>query len=52
MSDSGMLERIVARRVELEEQEERLVKQLAEVRVERDELVVAERFAQRVSDRG
>jgi hypothetical protein len=38
MSDAVMLERIVARRVELEEQEERLVKQLAEVRVERDEL--------------
>jgi hypothetical protein len=52
MSDAVMLERIVARRVELEEQEERLVKQLAEVRVERDELVVAERVVQRISEQG
>ncbi|MFI6487251.1 hypothetical protein [Streptomyces sp. NPDC050564] len=47
-----MLERIVARRVELEEQEERRVKQLAEVRVEWDELVVAERVVQRISEQG
>ncbi|MEU8544673.1 hypothetical protein AB0C52_32535 [Streptomyces sp. NPDC048717] len=37
------MERISARRVELDDLEEQLVKQLAEVRVERDELSAAER---------
>ena len=44
-----MLERIAARRAELDLQEEQLVKQLAEVRFERDELLVAERVMQRIS---
>jgi hypothetical protein len=50
MSDAVMLERIAARRAELDLQEEQLVKQLAEVRAERDELVVAERVVQRISE--
>ena len=45
-----MLERIAARRAELDLQEERLVMQLAEVRAEREELVVAERVVQRISE--
>lgn len=45
-----MLERIAARRAELDLLEERLVKELAEVRAERDELVVAERVVQRISE--
>ncbi len=45
-----MLERIAARRAGLDLQEEQLVKQLAEVRVERDELLVAERVVQRISE--
>ncbi|AZM93975.1 hypothetical protein D1J60_36060 (plasmid) [Streptomyces sp. W1SF4] len=45
-----MLERITARRAELDELEELLAKQLAEVRVERDELAVAERVLERVSE--
>ncbi|GLY88094.1 hypothetical protein Airi02_060230 [Actinoallomurus iriomotensis] len=47
-----MLERIAARRAELNALEEQLVKQLAEVRAERDELVVAKRVVQRISERG
>ena len=47
-----MLERIAARRAELDGLEEQLVKQLAEVRGERDELVVAERVVQRISEQG
>lgn len=47
-----MLERIAARRAELDLLEEQLVKQLAEVRGERDELVVAERVVQRISEQG
>ncbi|NUP46384.1 MAG: hypothetical protein HOW97_03585 [Catenulispora sp.] len=47
-----MLERIAARRAELDLLEEQLVKQLAEVRLERDELVVAERVVQRISEQG
>jgi hypothetical protein len=47
-----MLERIAGRRAELDLVEEDLVKQLAEVRAERDELVVAERVVQRISDIG
>ena len=41
--DEGMLERIATRRAELDLLEEDPVKQLADVRVERDELVVAGR---------
>ncbi len=52
MTDAVMLERIAARRAELDLLEEQLVKQLAEVRVERDELVVAERVVQRISEQG
>jgi len=47
-----MLERIVARRAELELLEEQLVKQLAEVRGEQDELRLAERVVQRISEQG
>lgn len=47
-----MLERIAARRAELDLLEEELVKRLADVRVERDELVVAERVVQRISEQG
>ncbi|GHH87962.1 hypothetical protein [Streptomyces capitiformicae] len=50
MLDPELLERITARRVELVELEEQLVKQLAEVRTERDELAVAERVFERVSE--
>jgi hypothetical protein len=52
MSDAVMLERIATRRAELDLLEEQLVKQLAEVRSERDELVVAERVVQRISEQG
>ncbi|OIK25535.1 hypothetical protein VT52_021855 [Streptomyces malaysiense] len=45
-----MLERITARRAELDELEEHLVKQLVEVRTERDELAVAEHVLERVSE--
>lgn len=41
MLDPRLLERITARRAELDELEEQLVKQLAVVRAERDELAVA-----------
>jgi hypothetical protein len=44
------LERITARRVELDELEEQLAKQLAEVGAERDELAVAERVLERMSE--
>lgn len=47
-----MLERIAARRAESDVLEDQLVKQLAEVRAERDELVVAERVVQRISEQG
>ncbi|MFE7242977.1 hypothetical protein [Streptomyces sp. NPDC057580] len=50
MLDPELLERITARRAELDKLEERLTKQLAEVRPERDELAVAERALERVSD--
>jgi hypothetical protein len=50
MLDPELLERITARRAELDELEEQLTKQLAEVRDERDELAVAERVLERVSD--
>ncbi|MGW7613510.1 hypothetical protein ACWGKW_40990 [Streptomyces sp. NPDC054766] len=45
-----MLERITARRAELDELEEQPAKQLAEVRDERDELAVAERVLERMSE--
>jgi hypothetical protein len=52
MTDAAMLERIAARRAELDVLEEQLAKQLADVRIERDELVVAERVVQRISEQG
>jgi uncharacterized protein YcgL (UPF0745 family) len=52
MTDAVMLERMAARRADLDLLEEQLVRQLAEVRVERDELVVAERVVQRISEQG
>ncbi|MGN5376540.1 hypothetical protein ACQ4WX_00140 [Streptomyces lasalocidi] len=48
--DPELLERITARCAELDEIEEQLAKQLAEVRAERDELAVAERVLERVSE--
>lgn len=48
--DPELLERITARRAELDELEERLAKQLAEVRAERDELAVAEKVLERISE--
>ncbi|MFH8829022.1 hypothetical protein [Streptomyces lincolnensis] len=48
--DPEVLERITARRAELDGLEEQLVKQLVEVRAERDELAVAERVLQRLSE--
>ncbi|MDO0930384.1 hypothetical protein QQY66_01225 [Streptomyces sp. DG2A-72] len=50
MLDPELLERITARRVELDELEEQLAKQLTETRAERDELAVAERVLERVSE--
>ncbi|MDG9702571.1 hypothetical protein [Streptomyces sp. DH37] len=50
MLDPEPLERITARRAELDELEEQLAKQLAEVRAERDELAVAERVLERMSE--
>jgi hypothetical protein len=50
MLDPELLERITVRRAELDELEEQLAKQLAEVRAERDELAVAERVLERVSE--
>ncbi|GAA2939928.1 hypothetical protein [Streptomyces enissocaesilis] len=50
MLDPELLERITARRAELDEVEEQLAKQLAEVRTERDELAVAERALERMSE--
>lgn len=48
--DPELLERITARRAELDELEERLAKELAEVRAERDELAVAERVSEQLAD--
>ncbi|MFJ7527917.1 hypothetical protein ACIQ1S_23680 [Streptomyces griseus] len=48
--DPELLERITARRAELNQLEERLAKQLTEVRAERDELAVAEGVLERVSE--
>ncbi|MEU1663883.1 hypothetical protein ABZ547_09725 [Streptomyces sparsogenes] len=48
--DPELLERITARRAELDEREAQLAKQLAEVGAARDELAVAERVLERMSD--
>ncbi|WP_326731507.1 hypothetical protein [Streptomyces phaeochromogenes] len=48
--DPELLERITARRAELDELEEELAQRLAEVRAERDELAVAERVLERMSE--
>jgi hypothetical protein len=48
--DPEPLERITARRAALDELEEQLAKQLAEVRAERDELAVAEKVLERMSE--
>ena len=48
--DPELLERITARRAELDEREELLAKELAEVRAERNDLAVAERVLERVSE--
>ncbi|MEU3051281.1 hypothetical protein ABZ705_33135 [Streptomyces sp. NPDC006984] len=50
MLDAELLERITARRAELDELEEQLAEQLAGVRAERDELAIAERVLERVSE--
>ncbi|MEV4504668.1 hypothetical protein [Streptomyces klenkii] len=50
MLEPELVERITARRAELDELEEQLAKQLAGVRAERDELTVAERVLERVSE--
>lgn len=50
MPDSEVVERITARRAELDVLEEQLAKQLVEVRVERDELAVAERVFTRLGE--
>ncbi|GHF33222.1 hypothetical protein [Streptomyces fumanus] len=49
MLDPELLERITARRAELDELEQHLVKHLAEGRAERDELAVAERVLERMT---
>ncbi|WP_234432979.1 hypothetical protein [Streptomyces sp. NRRL S-1824] len=51
MVESEIAERIAARRAELDELEEQLVKQLDQVRDERDELAVAERVWRRMAER-
>ncbi|MFG2127091.1 hypothetical protein ACGFNV_04755 [Streptomyces sp. NPDC048751] len=48
--DPELLERITARRGELDELEEQLANQLAEVRAERDELAGAEKVLERMSE--
>ncbi|MFE4960116.1 hypothetical protein ACFRCW_40670 [Streptomyces sp. NPDC056653] len=50
MVESEIAERIAARRAELDELEEQLVKQLDQVRDERDELAVAERVWRRMAE--
>src|ERR1041384_4136925 len=52
MTDSVTLDRIAVRRAELDLLEEQMVKRLADARVERDEVVVAERVVQRISEQG
>ncbi|WP_326608097.1 hypothetical protein [Streptomyces sp. NBC_01800] len=51
MVESEIAERIAARRAELDELQEQLVKQLDQVRDERDELAVAERVWRRMAER-
>ncbi|RMB80163.1 hypothetical protein [Streptomyces shenzhenensis] len=46
----ALLERITARCAELDELEEQLANQLVEVRAERDELAVAEKVLERMSE--
>ncbi|MGW2935957.1 hypothetical protein ACWDA7_29790, partial [Streptomyces sp. NPDC001156] len=50
MVDPEVLERIAVRCAELDSLEEQLVKQLDQVRAERDELAVAERVLARMSE--
>jgi hypothetical protein len=50
MVESEIAERVAARRAELDELEEQLVKQLEQVRAERDELAVAERVWKRMTE--
>ncbi|PWI05271.1 hypothetical protein DIZ27_40170 [Streptomyces sp. NWU339] len=50
MLDPELPERITARRAELDELEKQLAKQPAEVRAERDELTVAERVLERMTE--
>lgn len=49
MLDPELLERITARRAELDELEEQLAKQLAEVPAERDELAVTQGVLERMT---
>lgn len=50
MLDPELLERSTARSAELDELGEKLAKQLAEVRAERDEPAVAEKVPERMSE--
>jgi hypothetical protein len=50
MVESEIVERIAARRAELDELEDQLAKQLAQVRAEREELAVAERVWHRMAE--
>jgi hypothetical protein len=50
MVESEIADRIAARRAELDELEDQLVKQLDQVRVEREELAVAERVWKRMAE--
>ncbi|MFE2611797.1 hypothetical protein ACFXDI_53005 [Streptomyces mirabilis] len=50
MTDPEVLERITTRRAELDGLEEQLIKQLSEVQAEQDELAVAVRVWQRMSE--
>jgi hypothetical protein len=50
MVESEIVGRIAARRAELDVLEDQLVKQLDQVRAERDELAVAERVWQRMAE--
>ncbi|WP_030058124.1 MULTISPECIES: hypothetical protein [Streptomyces] len=50
MAESQIAERVAARRAELDELEDQLVKQLEQVRAERDELAVAERVWKRMAE--
>ncbi|TDU01665.1 hypothetical protein EDD99_0027 [Streptomyces sp. 846.5] len=50
MTESEIAERVAARRAELDELEDQLVKQLEQVRAEREELAVAERVWKRMAE--